>query len=109
MLGMCFALALQGVAQAGALERPCPMNKPGHQQAAHKVTSAHQPCNDSDSVPKASQSCKTCLACPAAAAWFASSQQVFSFPRAAVSLVSSPEPLTVSAEPGGRWRPPTLI
>jgi hypothetical protein len=105
LLGLCLAFALQGAVQASVVDRPCPMQKPGHARAA-KTT--HRCCNDAGTAAKTGKACKTGQACPAAGAWLASSQGLCTYAPVAVSRVSSPEPFALSIDFGGRWRPPAL-
>jgi hypothetical protein len=108
MLVVCFALALQGAAQASVVEKPCPMQKAGHVDATHTANTAHDCCNDADTMAKTGKACKTGQACPAAGAWLMSPLGLCSFLPTAVPLVSSHEPFALFIDPGSRWRPPAL-
>jgi hypothetical protein len=108
IFGVCFALALQGAAQASVVEKPCPMQKAGNAHAAQVAKTSHGWCNDADTITKTGKTCKTCNACAAAGAWLMSTQDFCSFPPATVSLVSSPEPFAFCIGSRGHWRPPAL-
>jgi len=105
---VCFALGLQGLAQARVAAEPCPIQKSGHMQAMHGLNTAHGCCNDADAATKTGKVCKTGQACPAAGAWLATSQGPRIPLRATVPAVSSSEPFALCIDPRGHWRPPAL-
>src|ERR1700745_4055215 len=97
LLGLCFALALQGAVQASVVEKPCLMQKPGQVQSVHgaktaHLKTAHNCCNDAHTSAKTGKACKTGQACALAGAWLMSPQDSSSFPSSTVSLVSCPQP-----------------
>jgi hypothetical protein len=108
MLAVCFALALQGAAQASVVVKPCPMQKAGQVKATHATNTVHHCCNDADTAAKTGKACKTGQACLAAGAWLMSPLALCSFSPATVPLVSSHEPFALCIDPGSRWRPPAL-
>jgi hypothetical protein len=107
-LGLCFALALQGVAQASVVEKLCLMRQTGHTLAMGAADTAHDCCNDADTAAKSGKACKIGQACPAVGAWLISSIPSRSFSPAAAPLVRSPEPFALCIDQRGRWRPPAL-
>jgi hypothetical protein len=109
MLGLCLALALQGVvAQASVVEKPCPMRQTGHTLATGASHTVHDCCNDADTAAKTGKACKTGQACPVAGAWLASATPSSSCSPVAGPLVRSPEPFALCIDQRGRWRPPAL-
>ena len=108
LLGLCLALALQGAAQAGVLEKFCPMQRAGQAQATQAGNSANDCCNSADTGAKTGKVCKTGQACSSAGAWLINQAIAPPFRAVAVSLVSSRELFAFCIDPGGRWRPPAL-
>jgi hypothetical protein len=107
-LGLCFALALQGAAQASVGEKLCPMQQTAHTLATGAPDTARGCCNDADTAAKSGKACKTGQACPVVGAWLTSSIPLSSFSPLAAPLVRSHEPFALCIDQRGRWRPPAL-
>ena len=106
LLGLCLAFALQGAVQASVVDRPCPMQKPGH---AHAVKRGRHCCNDASTAARTGKACKTGQACPAVGAYLVSSRTLCTSVPVPASLICAPEPFALSIDSAGRWRPPALI